>query len=472
MDSKLRRLSHELNDSFKEREDEIAGSLLALISKEHVLFIGPPGTAKSMLAKQMCNCIEGSSFFYYLLTRFTTPDEIFGPLSLTALQSDIFCRNVEGYLPTANVSFLDEIFKSNSSILNSLLTILNERKYHNGSIILDVPLYTVFGASNELPEENESLEALYDRFLFRYHVRYIEDELNFLEMILGRSETFIPSQKLTIEELGGMQREAAGLPLDDAVVEAILALRRELHAAGIAVSDRRWKKLVQVLRIASAALGRQSVDRTMLILLQHMIWKRPEERATIRKLLIEIAVSGGIDIEQRERDLHDLHASAALLKDYVLPCTVTCPLCELDFERWKALKGHASNHPDHFYILPGSEEEYQLSSVRTSPRILPNLIDKFASLGKPVKLTMPSPERELYLGDVEEFEEILDLLQRDLDAERTALIRQLEDNFWLSGKDREDMLYEYDVKTRGMIDMRKLLGETRRLILSEDLQTH
>ena len=109
-----------------------------------------------------------------------------------------------------------------------------------------------------------------------------------------------------------MQRDAAGLPLDDAVVEAILALRRELHAAGIAVSDRRWKKLVQVLRIASAALGRQSVDRTMLILLQHMIWKRPEERATIRKLLIEIcpvALSG-------KGDLHAASATA-LLKDYV-----------------------------------------------------------------------------------------------------------------------------------------------------------
>jgi MoxR-like ATPase len=109
MNSKILTLSAELNDNFKERNDEVAGSLLAMISGEHVLFIGPPGTAKSMLAREMCKAVDGGNFFYYLLTRFTTPDEIFGPLSLSSLQEDIFSRKIDGYLPAANVSFLEDI---------------------------------------------------------------------------------------------------------------------------------------------------------------------------------------------------------------------------------------------------------------------------------------------------------------------------------------------------------------------------
>jgi MoxR-like ATPase len=472
MTSKLRTLRDELNMQFKEREDEIAGSLLALISGEHVLFIGPPGTAKSMLAKDMCNSIDGGTFFYYLLTRFTTPDEIFGPLSLSSLQSDIFSRKVDGYLPTANVSFLDEIFKSNSSILNSLLTILNERKYHNGSAILDVPLFTVFGASNELPEENESLEALYDRFLFRYYVEYVQDESNFVDLITSSQDGFEPSVKLTIDDLCCMKERSADMLMDGDVVDALVALRREFRNTGVIVSDRRWKKIVQVLRVASCALDRKSVDRTMLMLLQHMMWKRPEELATLRKLLLDVAVSGGIDLERSEKDLDDLHASAVLIKDYVLPQPVTCVLCEKQFHRWKELKEHASHNPDHYYILPDGPEHYQLSAVRTSPRHLPNLVEKFASMGKPVTLTMPREQRDLYLGEVEEFEDTLHLLEIDLQAERASLVEKLNENIWLSNKDREDLLDHYDAKTRSMNGMKRMLDDTKNIVVSEDPQTN
>ena len=186
----------------------------------------PPGRPRACWPGRCARPSREGDFFYYLLTRFTTPDEIFGPLSLSSLQEDIFSRKVDGYLPSANVSFLDEIFKANSSILNSLLTILNERKYHNGSEILDVPLFSVFGASNELPEENESLEALYDRFLFRYYVGYVQDETNFVELILGHAEDFVPSVRLTIEEIRKLHKGAAKVPLDDDVLDSIVALQK------------------------------------------------------------------------------------------------------------------------------------------------------------------------------------------------------------------------------------------------------
>lgn len=167
--------------------------VLGMISKEHVLFIGPPGTSsefgcvrnrflpqivlkhalflylESEIGRRL-STLCGGPFFQRLFTRFTTPEEIFGPLSLQALEKDLYIRCTQGFLPTATVAFLDEIFKANSAILNSLLTILNERMFDNGAGTRDsCPLKCVIGASNELPD-SEELDALLDRFLLRSYV--------------------------------------------------------------------------------------------------------------------------------------------------------------------------------------------------------------------------------------------------------------------------------------------------------------
>ena len=141
-----------------------------------LLFIG-----KSDLARRLVSVVGDKNdtdkmFFERLLTKFTNPEELFGPLSLTALERDEYVRNVQGYLPAVSIAFLDEIFKANSAILNSLLTILNERKFDNGNCRLDVPLKALVAASNELPD-SEELDALYDRFLLRRKVQPVSDEL-------------------------------------------------------------------------------------------------------------------------------------------------------------------------------------------------------------------------------------------------------------------------------------------------------
>src|SRR5947209_16793973 len=144
----LARVRDELEQAFVERSEVIEGALVALLSRSHVLLIGPPGTAKSMLADELCRRVDGARYFQWLLTKFTTPEEVFGAVSLKALEADEYRRVTTAKLPEAHIAFLDEIFKASSSILNALLTLLNERRFHNGRASIAVPLLTVFGAAN------------------------------------------------------------------------------------------------------------------------------------------------------------------------------------------------------------------------------------------------------------------------------------------------------------------------------------
>src|SRR3954453_14983890 len=221
---KIKKIREELRQFFLERVDLIDGALAALLSSHHLLIIGPPGTAKSMLADELCRRIDGANYFQWLLTRFTTPEEIFGAVSLKALEQDDYPRVTNRKLPEAHIAFLDEIFKANSSILNAILTLINERLFHNGKEVTPVPLLTLFGASNELPEEEE-LTALYDRFLVRFVVNYIAEDFRFLRMLESQAQATRTS--LTLDELRQMQSEARSLPIPSYIYRAVADIRRE-----------------------------------------------------------------------------------------------------------------------------------------------------------------------------------------------------------------------------------------------------
>jgi len=279
---KLRTVRDALTEGLVEREVAVRLGLLASLAGEHLLMLGPPGTAKSLIARRLHLAFNGSTYFERLLTRFTVPEELFGPLSIKGLEEDRYERLTKSYLPKASIAFLDEIFKANSAILNALLTLLNEREFDNGTVRDKTPLVAVIGASNELPE-GEELDALFDRFLLRLHVGPVTKEA--FPALLGLRGQVTPEiqdgLKLHDHELRTIQEAAEAVEVPDDVVALLCDLRDWCTAAEIRVSDRRWRKVVKLLQVSAATNGRNRVSIWDCWLLQHCLWDTPEARENV-----------------------------------------------------------------------------------------------------------------------------------------------------------------------------------------------
>lgn len=280
--AKLVALRDAMLEGLVDRDEPVRLLLAAMLAGEHMLLVGPPGTAKSELARRLHGLV-GGAFFERLLTRFTVPEELFGPLSLRELENDRYVRRVEGYLPSASVAFVDEIFKANSAILNALLTLLNERLFDNGAAREAVPLVSLVGASNELPK-GEELSALYDRFLVRYQVGPVPPD-RFTEMALAADLPWtapLEHVRLSATDFAAVREGASKVSVGSDVRDLLRELREAAPGLGLVVSDRRWKKIVKLLRTVAFIDGRDEVSRWDFWVVSHCVWSTPEQRPAVQ----------------------------------------------------------------------------------------------------------------------------------------------------------------------------------------------
>lgn len=299
-------LEGSMNGRVVERGILIKLIMIAVLARTHLFILGTPGTGKSFIFRTLRDHIgglAGEQYYEKLLTRTTKDSELFGVPDLAAMEKGVSRRVIEGMLPTAVFAFLDEIFKCNSSALNALLMILNERVYHN-DVIVQTPLSSMFCASNETPQGDE-LEALYDRIHFRAKVVPIGESGNFIQMLRQRSLPPV-TPVITLDEILEAQAEVAAVKITNEVFEGLDTLRKELKSESVEPTDRRFSEMLPVIQATAWWRGATEADIDDMRLIRHGLWTREDEAATVNTLVLRLASPLEADAQKLRDDVEGL----------------------------------------------------------------------------------------------------------------------------------------------------------------------
>lgn len=295
--AKMRAIADELGEAYFERAGVIRALVTAMLAGQHSLVLGPPGTGKSELARELTSRIADARLWEILLSKFTDPKRLFGPVDVAALTRGEYTQVYDGRATTAHIAFIDEIFKCSVASLNETLAFLNERLYHPeaGGDPIRCPLISAITASNELPSGEESA-AIYDRLLVRVEVGYLGDPDNFARLV--RSAVRPPTAALgaaparTTVALADLQHavtvEVPAVEVPDGIVDAICQLRVSLRRAELIASDRRWKQSVRLLQASAWLGGRAVVAEQDLEILTHVLWDSVTERPTVEREVLQL----------------------------------------------------------------------------------------------------------------------------------------------------------------------------------------
>ena len=291
--AKMQQISVEMNQLFVERDELIKLMMLAITTGTNLLMLGPPGTAKSAITYELCGRIENAKYFQWMLNKTSDPSEILGPFSVKEMENDKFMRITTGKLPEAHIAFMDEVFKSNAPTLNALLTIMNEHMFYNDGKAVDVPLISMFGASNE-PPEDESLDAMYDRFIFRMNVQYVHDAANKKRMhsnyvdnragLLGLAG----KTSITLEELLVLQQATRGVKVSKDIINKFIRLISDLDRQAIHVSDRRQNECFKIMQGSAVLRGSNVVGLDDFRSLIYVLWEKEEHIPIIESTILKM----------------------------------------------------------------------------------------------------------------------------------------------------------------------------------------
>lgn len=294
--SKLADVKSELQSELIEREVEVDLLVRSIMARTNMLLIGPPGTAKSLVIDQFMSHITDATPFTLLLAKDTPSEQVLGPVSLAALERDEFLRITNGKLPEAHLAFLDEIFKANSTVLNACLKVINERKFDNNGHSMDVPLWALIGASNELPgTDRDDLRAFRDRFGATKLVDHVRTSDGLRNVISGQLERNRGGQvasahtTLTVAEIEAIQEATANVDVPANVIKALGELRIRAEGENLSISVRRLFEGVKLMQAAAILTDRTEVSTEDMRVFEHILWSDPDDAGVAYNLTLEYA---------------------------------------------------------------------------------------------------------------------------------------------------------------------------------------
>lgn len=301
------------NDIFVERESEIRGIALALIARTNVLLLGEPGVAKSLLVTAWQKHVKDTKYFEWLLNPFTTPDEIAGHISLKSLEQDSFKRTVSNTVNDAHFAFLDEFWKSNGGVINHLLPLMNERVYYNDGKRQKAPLLTLIGASNELPEPEDHLDAALDRFVLKFQVKTIKERSNWIVMakrfLDWSSRDLPPKEMISLEELNILQDAIKDVEISDGILTLLLDIKNALEkdGNGVFVSPRVFNNSLRIIQASAVLRGSMVAEEEDLGIIKHTFWKDPAHENIIWREVLEKTFPDRAKAEEIKAEIDEIY---------------------------------------------------------------------------------------------------------------------------------------------------------------------